>query len=279
MILCMSNNVYGHTKNILKTPGIQFVTVNKFSKNNLENTEILNSVMTYCRASNTYIKVFVSTSGKFSDLKECSLKNVVHSTSDGYLIDSAGYKMLELSEPQGLNSDEFLVGIQYNNYYNNLMPVETSISSYCGAKVEDNQSFYADSIEDMKNGNYVDCNKNGRFNACIKAFIKESTPIERIWNFSNDKFDDMRYTNISETKEYDGLKINATTDYVTKIIEGNKYISGHVYPYSLVLKGGNNLGKSSSDGTIEIDVSGPTEIYVAAKTISGNGSPDAYIYL
>lgn len=267
---------FGHNNNLGYGAGNTSAAVSKFSRKDLNGAECLKSIMTYNNAEYTYMKVYVSTTGDFADLQECTISNIGISGNNGYLIEKCGYVTLDFAEPVYLNSENFLVGIQYyNDDYGMCVPFGDPVSD---GRNNTDKGFFAYSMNHMKSGSYTDCGVKYNANICIRAFTQNT---ENTWNFTDEKFNDLGTVRVNEV--YENMKFNGTNSYPLYITGTSVYINGWSFNKALVMSGGNNLGKYSSDGTVEIDVDGATEIYIAAKANSdGNtqnvATAEMYIY-
>lgn len=228
-----------------------------------DGTERLKAISTYFNSENNYFKVYVSTTGKFEDLKEVNILNAGPKYQTGYYLFNAGYVVLDLNEPEILDNDEFIVCVGVFKKDSNLyLPTETKDSTPY-IECEQGQSYYSNSLETMKNGNAIDTYSNVAYgNVCIKAFTDS---YQHKWDFSDERFDRYSTENHSSTPLYtdrtvDGLTLNASASKTMEIDLHSKTVNGVTYKRRLKLEGEGNLNERS----VSFDVFGNANIYIVA---------------
>jgi C1A family cysteine protease len=248
--------------------------VNRFSKNDTDVVESLNSLMTFIYAPGTYVKVYVSPTGNASDLQEYNISNKGTKYSNGYLIDNAGYVTLDLSSAVEITGNEFLVGIQYYNSqcnYNISIESKTQDNNATSAA---NQSYCASTASAFVNGNYTDIGAgNNGYNACIKAF---TTNDEIFINFTDEKFDNLG--TITNNYYYNYVTFEGTADMPLYLERSDRHVNGLFYHRALIMPG-RTIFDDVDPGTIYLNVNGPTEIYITAKSYSDNNSDNDLLHV
>ncbi|BBF42598.1 cell surface protein [Lachnospiraceae bacterium KM106-2] len=162
--------------------GIGSLTTN-FAANRFQGKtkgEQLVNVSTYIVVPNTCIRVYISKTGKWSDLEEVKLSNMTRTGEKGYCMDYAGYICLELCEPVMLCEKEFLVGIEYTAEPINKIPIELKFKHYSSmVTAKKGESYVASSAKEAKaigdNEEQFELKLDdyGYQNACIKAFTRK----------------------------------------------------------------------------------------------------------
>lgn len=240
---------------------------NVYSRQN-KNDEYLTAVSTYINADDSYVKVYACDGDDFTKLREVNILNQGSKSNLGYYVKNAGSVTLEIADDIYLSEDKYIVAVElYNENYPFMMSTETTPQA-TNLQCQQGQSYYASSINNMRTNPIV--MSTGSDNICLKSFTKNVKNVEEMWNFSNEQFSNI--TNLTNTREYNGLTLNGTTSIPIRFESNNRYINGWQYNRALILNENSN-GAVSSNGTVEIDVCGPTEIYIAAKAYS-DSSPD-----
>lgn len=247
------------------------VGANVFEKNT-NTSEAVSAVSTYISAPDTFIKVFICDGDDFSNLEEVSIIGRGAKHNSGYLISNAGSITLELSDKFLINQDKYIVAIEViNENYATPLVIEKSNSNY-QYKAHTGESYLASSISSMKSS--PSPITDGGNNICIKAYTKN---VSNEWNFSNEEFNG--YQGITNGTNINGLTFNGEQDLALRLELTQKNINGLSYNRALIMQGGNNLGKNSNDGTVEVKVRGLTEVYIAAKANSDSNVNGAAMHV
>lgn len=241
------------------------VGANVFTKKS-NGCEYLNAVSAYIAAPNTFIKVYACDGDDFSQLKEIDINGRGPKYNSGYLISDAGSVTLEFSEDVHICKDKYVVAIEVINEDYAFPMVCESRNTNVEYRAKANESYYASSLNNLINSpNPISA---GDDNICIKAFTKNR---KSEWNFSSEEFSD--YRNVLTTpQKIHGLQFNASKNYPLYIDYSRQNINGWQYTRPLVMQGGDNVGRYTNDGTVEVNVNGPTEIYIAAKANSDSNT-------
>lgn len=246
--------------------GKETVGANVFTKKS-KGAENLNAISTYIAAEDTFIKVYACDGDDFSNIQEIPIKNRGAQYSSGYLIHNAGNVTLEFEDNLLINDEKYIVAISVMNENYKYVMVTESQNKNVNYRNHEGESYYASSIDRLKTSPISI--GEGNNNICIKAFTKNVQRSEKFWNFTDEKFNELG--TITSPTEFDELTFNGNTTYPISRFSTIKYINGFEFNQAVKLTGGNNLGKDSKEGTIEVSVSGAAELYVAAKA-----STDSY---
>ncbi len=238
------------------------------------NDEYLTAVSTYINADDSYVKVYACDGDDFTKLQEVNILNQGSKSSLGYYVKNAGSVTLEIADDIYLAGDKYIVAVElYNENYSFMMPTESTPKA-TSLQCQQGQSYYASSISNLKTSPIV--MSTGSDNICLKSFTKNVEAVDKMWNFSDSEFANIRY--LTNKSEYNGLTLNGTSIVPIDCENNIKYLNGWHYNKALVLSENSN-GATSNDGTIEVDVNGPTEIYVAAKAYSDSSSSESWLYV
>lgn len=246
--------------------GISVAGVNRFSKKSLSADEVVTSISTYCSASGTYFKFYVSPTGKFEDLAECLVSNAGIKSNNGYEVAQAGYLTVDLTEPILITGNDFLIGIEVvNPNYSYVMPKEYPIYGYSlNVCSNQNESFYASTIKNIKSGSRYDLGNDSTGNLCIKGFTKNLT---QSWNFSDSEFSSLG--SITSNQTINGLTICANPSKTMSMLSTDKEINGINY---------SNLLSTLGAGTttyrcLKFNVKGDSDIFITARSNGNSSSP------
>ncbi|MDE6251995.1 MAG: leucine-rich repeat protein [Lachnospiraceae bacterium] len=237
---------------------------NKFTAND-SSGEKLTSVGTYSTGKDTYLRVFVSDTGKTSDFREIAISNAGAKTENGYYMECKGYRMLEFTDPVSVEGD-FLLGVQYydNKTTDKYGRYLTKFPYDSKAKKIPNVSFVAHSIEGTLSGvNIFDLSKIGMAN--IKAFttskeeavlsVENPQTLNMVYDYNDD---DYKYRDASNT-----LSVSVTFNPDNKKILTSKFsFSSSQTEYIEVdgLEVTDVTGDVNGVGTIHLTVSGHKNI-------------------
>lgn len=231
---------------------------NKFSTTD-NNEENLTAVGAYGCGTDTYMKVYVSTTGNTADFQEVAIGNMGTKEINGYPIKCSGYKVLEFTEAVSVQGD-FLVGIEYYD-----TRIKDSYWGYLPRIAYDQlttpkagESGYGNGIEEVKKGNIRDMLNYGT--PSVKALITtKADPVMKCSTTTTVKpnFD---YNDNSSSERTASTNINVTvsanTDKVTLVASKFTFSSSQT-EYKPVdgIKVTNISGVTNGTGTAKLTVS------------------------